>query len=77
MRMFARLLINAGDFERALDFAKRAYSSKHKVPTDVLVYALALESSAKLGEALKICNEAIEINDQMPGVRELHKRLSQ
>ena len=76
MRMLAKLLIQSGDSGRACEFAQQAYSSKHQAPADVLCYALALEASGKLPRAQEVCAEAMEINDQMPGVRELHERLS-
>jgi hypothetical protein len=74
--MLAKLLIQSGDSGRACEFAQRAYSSKHQSPADVLCYALALEASGNLPRAREVCVEAMEINDQMPGVRELHERLS-
>ena len=77
MRIFAKLLIQSGDTERATEFARKAYSSNHQCPADVLVYALALESSGNLDAARRVCAEAMEINDQMAGVKELHARLAE
>jgi tetratricopeptide (TPR) repeat protein len=77
MRMLAKLLIQSGDSDRACEFGKYAYSSKHQCPADVLVYALALEASGNLADARKVCAEAMEINDQVPGVKELHERLAE
>lgn len=76
MRMFARLLIRSGDFTRACAFAAKAYENKHKCPADVLVYAQALEASGNLVSARRICAEAMQTNNQMPGVKELSERLS-
>jgi tetratricopeptide (TPR) repeat protein len=76
MRMLAKLLIQSGDSGRACEFAQQAYSSKHQSPADVLAHALALEASGNLPLAREVCAEAMGINDQMPGVRELHERLS-
>jgi len=42
----------------------------------VLVYALALESSGDLAAARRVCDEAIEMNDQMAGAKELRERLT-
>lgn len=77
MRLLARLLTQAGDISRACEFAHRAYSSKHRCPTDLLVYALTLEASGDLANARRVCLEAMKINDQMPGLKELTERLSQ
>ncbi len=77
MRMLAKLLIQSGHFRRACELAQQGYSSDHQCPMDVLVYALALESSGDLAAARRICDEAIAINDQMPGVRELNDRLTE
>ncbi|WP_182869993.1 tetratricopeptide repeat protein [Rhodopirellula sp. JC639] len=76
MRMLAKLLIQSGDFARACEFAHMAYSSNYQCPADVFVYALALESVGDLDAARSVCHEAIKINDQMPGVMELHERLA-
>ena len=76
MRMLAKLLIQSGDSDRACEFAQQAYSSNHQKPADVLVYGLALEASGNLSRARELSAEAMEINDQMPGVKELHERLS-
>jgi tetratricopeptide (TPR) repeat protein len=76
MRMLARLLILSGDFTRACEFAGKAYNSKHKCPTDVLVYAEALEASGDIVNARRVCAEAMKWNDQMPGLKELNERLS-
>lgn len=77
MRVLAKLLLDTGRIDDALRYAQMAYSSAHKVPTDILIYALVLESASRLEEALAICNEALAENDQMPGLRELHSRLIQ
>lgn len=77
MRMLAKLLIQSGDLERARELAEKAYSSEHQCPSDVLVYARALEASGNYADARRVCTEAMEINDQMPGIRELHGRLSE
>jgi tetratricopeptide (TPR) repeat protein len=76
MRMLAKLLIQSGDSARASELAQRAYASQHQCPKDVLVYAEALEASGALDDARRICAEALAINDQMPGVRELGERLA-
>jgi len=76
MRMLAKLLIQAGDSTRACEFGQRAYSSKHRCPADVVAYALALEASGDSVTARRLCNEAMELNDQMPSVKELHERLT-
>jgi len=75
MRMLATLKLNAGDADAALEYARRAYSSEHQVPTDILVFALTLEATGDLDGARAACAEAMASNDQMPGVRELHQRL--
>ncbi len=75
MRMLATLKLNVGDAKAALTYARQAYASEHQVPTDVLLLALALEASGDLDGARATCAEAMSINDQMPGVRELHQRL--
>lgn len=77
MRLLAKLLIQAGDFVRAREFAHRAYNSKHHCPMDVLIYALALEASGDPANARRLCAEAMKINDQMPGVKELYERLAE
>ena len=76
MRVFARLLIQSGELERALRFAQRAYASKHQCPVDIAILATALEAIGNLDEARSVCREAMEINSQMPGLRELYGRLS-
>ena len=75
MRMLAKLLIQSGDLDRACEFSHKAYCSEHRCPADVLAYALTLEASGELTDARKICAEAIEENDQMPGLNELRNRL--
>lgn len=75
MRILAKLLADSGHSDEALRYAHRAYSSPHKVPMDILAYALSLESVSRREEGLTICNEALAVNDQMPGLRELHSRL--
>ncbi len=77
MRLLARLLIQSGDSERACEFAERAYSSKHQCPTDLLIYALALESAGDFSAARRVGEEARQSNDQMPGLKELLERLSE
>lgn len=77
MRILSELLIQSGEFERAVEFAKRAYNSKHQVPADVLTYALSLEASGDIDNAKKIFEEAMKINDQMPGIKELSQRLAE
>lgn len=77
MRMLAKLLADSGNTDEALWYAKRAYSSTHKVPADIMAYALALEAASRWEEARTVCNEALAVNDQMPGLRELQLRLSQ
>ena len=61
--------------KQRLRYARQAYASEHQVPTDVLLLGLALEASGDLDGARAACAEAMTINDQMPGVRELHQRL--
>ena len=75
MRVLARLWIDAGAFDSALTLAHKAYLSPHQKPADVLVYALALEADGQLEHARQIGEEALAINDQMPGVRALVDRL--
>jgi hypothetical protein len=75
--LLARLLTQAGDANRACEFAHRAYSSKHHCPMDLLVYALMLEASGDLANARRVCAEAMKANDQMPGLKELKGRLSE
>lgn len=75
MRVFSKLLLQSGDFDRACEFGKNAYASKHQRSADVLCYALALEASGNLVKARQICTEAMEINDKMPGVKDLDVRL--
>lgn len=77
MRLLSKLLIQKGEFERALEFSNKAYSSEHQVPADILAYALALEASAEIEDAKKISQEAMKINDQMPGLKQLHQRLAE
>ncbi|MDV3350159.1 tetratricopeptide repeat protein [Leptothoe sp. LEGE 181152] len=77
MRMLAKLLIQSGDFERGCEFAQQAYSSDHQCPMDVLIYALVLESSGDSVAARRVFDEANQINDQMPGVKDLHERLTE
>ena len=76
MRALSKLLVQSGEFESAVEFGKKAYNSKHKRPADILVYALALEAYGALEDAKKIAEEAMNINDQMSGVKELHQRLA-
>ena len=76
MRLLSKLLIQTGDFVQACEFGKSAYSSEHRCPADVLIYALALEASGNMSAARKICDKAMKENDEMPGVKELHDRLS-
>lgn len=77
MRLLAKLLADSGRSDEALQYAHRAYSSAHKVPMDILTYALTLESASHWEEARRICGEALAVNAQMPGLRELHARLAQ
>lgn len=77
MRMLAKLLVDSGNTDEGLRYANRAYSSRHRVPADILAYALALEAASRWEEARTVCNEALAVNDQMPGLRELQLRLSQ
>ena len=77
MRMMARMLMQAGEVERAREFAQRAYDSDHSCPMDIHVFALALERVGDTDHARRICGEAMAINDQMPGARELSDRLSE
>jgi len=77
MRLLAKLLSDSGNVIEAVEYASRAYSSTHKVPVDVLTYALSLESASRFEEARVVCDEALSINDQMAGLRELQLRLSQ
>lgn len=76
MRLLAKLLSDSGNVVEAVEYASRAYSSKHKTPIDVLTYALSLESASRFEEARIVCDEALSINDQMPGLKELQLRLS-
>src|SRR5262249_24713783 len=69
MRLLAKLLSDSGNVVEAVEYASRAYSSMHKVPIDVLTYALSLESASRFEEARVVCDEALRINDQMPGLR--------
>lgn len=77
MRLMSKVLLEAGETESALDYARRAYSSDHNVPADVLAFAIALEATGDAPGARKACAEAMAINDQMPGVQELHRRLGE
>lgn len=77
MRTLSTLLIKAGDSKKALDLAKQAYLSKHQKPADILAYALALQAAGEIKRAQKILQEAVKINDQMPGMKELEQQLSQ
>jgi len=76
MRMLARLLLDSGECEAALRYAQAAYASVHRMPMDLLAYALALESASRRTDARVVCDEALAINDQMPGLRELDQRLA-
>ncbi|WP_185964326.1 tetratricopeptide repeat protein [Aliikangiella marina] len=76
MRILSKLLIQSGAFERASEYAKTAYHSQHQVPADILAYALALEASGDIDGAKKLSAEAMKINDQMPGAKQLYQRLS-
>ena len=77
MRVLASLYIEEGKPDQALQLARQAYSSAHQKPADILTLALALEASGNLVGARKICAEAMTINDQMPGVQALHRRLEE
>jgi len=77
MRILSKLLIQTGEFERAVQLSQKAYLSKHQVPADILIYALSLEASGAIEDARRVSEEAMEINDQMPGVRELSQRLAE
>ena len=76
MRILAKLLIQAGEPDRACEFARQAHASNHQCPADILVFALALEAVADLDAARRVCAEAVQANDQMPGVLELRSRLA-
>ena len=76
MRLLAKLLIDSGNVDEAVKYASRAYTSMHKVPSDLLTYALSLESASRFEEARVVCDEALHLNDQMPGLKELRLRLS-
>ena len=80
MRMLAGLLkLQSGDF-RSLPviLPARAYGSKHKCPMDVMVCdAQAPEASGDIVECpADLRTEAMKLNDQMPGLKELNERLS-
>jgi len=77
MRILSKLLIQTGEFERAVQLSEKAYLSKHQAPADILIYALSLEASGAIEDARRVSKEAMEINDQMPGVRELNRRLTE
>ena len=77
MRVLASLYMETGESGLALQYARRAYSSSHRKPSDILVLALALEASGDLVGARKVCAEAMTVNDRMPGVQELHRRLEE
>ena len=77
MRELARLYLEGGETDLALQLARQAYSSNYQKPTDILVLALALEASGDLVGARKICAEAMAVNDRMPGLQRLHRRLEE
>lgn len=75
MRALSKLLIQSGDFSSAVEFAQKAYESEHRVPADILAYALALEAAGDKQKARVYAEEAMGINDQMPGCKEIYERL--
>jgi tetratricopeptide (TPR) repeat protein len=77
LRLLARLLLQAGEADRAATLARTAYSNiKHRCPMDFVVYALALEAVGDKQEALKVAEEALRENDQMEEAIALKRRLS-
>ncbi|MCA9175173.1 MAG: hypothetical protein KDB14_11880 [Planctomycetales bacterium] len=75
MRVLAQLLINAGETRRAQELAAQAYTNPNRCPADVLAYALSLEAMGDRDAAHSVCQEALELNHEMPGLSELNARL--
>lgn len=76
MRQYANLLLELHEIPEAMRYASLAYKSRCRKPMDVFVYAKVAESSGDLALARRLCAEATELNDQMPGLQELHDRLN-
>jgi tetratricopeptide (TPR) repeat protein len=76
MRTLAKLFLESGEIARASELARRAYQSKHRVPADFLMLALALEATKEIDEARKVCAEAVKINEYWPEALELQARLN-
>tara|TARA_B100000676_G_C17205038_1_gene401440 strand:+ start:46 stop:222 length:177 start_codon:yes stop_codon:yes gene_type:complete len=45
-------------------------------PSQLIPNSLALEYSGDLAEARRVCDQAVQLNDQLPGVKELCEHLS-
>ena len=78
IRIYARLLMDANQHERALTQAVKAIQSEHVVPADFEVYIEALiENNHQEQAAIEISNYVSEIHDgyETPGIIELKKRL--
>jgi len=76
MRLYAEMLMKAGEFERACQFAMRARESPHGCPADLAVYAETLEAIGDYGKAAEICREALHQNDQIESMLKLQARLN-
>lgn len=76
MRLLAQLARESGDVGTALAYARRAYESRHRVPVDLLAYALALEASGNRALARVMADQARQVNDQMPGLKEFDELIA-
>lgn len=76
LRLLARLLLQAGKGDRAVELARSAYSNvRHRCPMDFAVYGLALEAVGRREESLSIVEEALLQNGQMEEAVALKQRL--
>lgn len=77
MRLLAKLLLQSGEPRPAVELARKAHASSHRCPIDFLILALALEAAGESEEAKTACRQAVEENDEMPGLAELRRRLGE
>jgi tetratricopeptide (TPR) repeat protein len=76
LRLLARLLLQAGEADRAVELARTAYANlQHRCPADFVVYGLALEAVGRKEESLQVAEKALRENDQMEEAIALKRRL--
>ena len=60
LRLYARLLLDKGDLQTALQKAKEAVASAHSNPADIEMYIEALIRNGNKGEGEKLLNEYVQ-----------------